>query len=120
MRLIDPRYNPPNHGVLADSAFPVSGLLRVKIMTPLKDDELERAPIELQRGLSLKSGEITSQRQAAEWRMGAVPKVYKQLMLPLPFNQKVRARRILNIHKLYNYRVRKIGISQIRSYFNGC
>jgi hypothetical protein len=63
------------------------------------------------------SAAITSIRQAAEWGMGAVEKVYKRLQLDLPYNQKTRAQRLENIHRLYNFRVRQTGISQIRSTF---
>jgi hypothetical protein len=49
--------------------------------------------------------------------MGEVSKVYRQLLLPLPFNASRRQLRLNNIHKLYNYRVRKTGISQILNYF---
>ena len=34
---------------------------------------------------------ITSLRQACEWVMGAVEKVYMHLLLPLPFNKVTRA-----------------------------
>ena len=69
------------------------------------------------KGLLRMTSAITSLRQAAEWGMGAVPKVYRHLDLPLPFDPSVRAVRLNNIHKLYNFRTRFTGISQIRSHF---
>lgn len=116
-KLADPRYTLDGHGVLADSAFPVSGSMHTKIMTPMKDGEWERAAPHLQAGLAIMNAVITSMRQSAEWGMGAVSKVYRRLLMRLPFNQEVRARRLYNLHHLYNYRVRRTGISQIRSYF---
>jgi hypothetical protein len=50
-------------------------------------------------------------RQHAEWGMGAVEKIYRRLLLPLPFDQEVRGRRLAIIFKLYNYRVRTTGFS---------
>ena len=117
LKLIDDQYCLPDHGVLSDSAFPVSGRMTGRIMTPLKDGELEKAPVDLQPGIAAMSNAITSLRQAAEWGMGAVSKVYRQLLLPLPFDQVRRALRLKTIHLLYNFRVRTTGISQIRSYF---
>lgn len=117
LKLMDEAINLPDHGVLADSAFPVAGDLERRIMSPLKDGEIDRAPPDLVTGLAAMSAAITSLRQAAEWGMGAVSKVFRRLLLRLPFHQQRRAVRLANIHHLYNYRVRSTGISQIRSYF---
>jgi hypothetical protein len=103
--------------VLADSAFPVAGRMFNKIITPLKDGELEKTPVELVPALLIMSAAITSMRQSAEWGMGAVGKVYRQLNNHLPFDQEVRGRRLSNMFRLYNFRVRRTGISQIRNYF---
>jgi hypothetical protein len=116
-KLLDENINLPNHGVLSDSAFPVRKGLEGKILTPLKDGDLERQPIHLQVVIQACSNAITSMRQSAEWGMGAVEKVYRRLLNKLPFDQDVRARRLDVIYRLYNFRVRMTGISQIRSYF---
>jgi hypothetical protein len=42
-KLLRDDINLPDHGVLSDSAFPVNGKLFKRIMTPLKDNDLERA-----------------------------------------------------------------------------
>ena len=89
-----------------------------KIITPLKENDIERAPPGTVQILSSLSTAITSMRQAAEWGMGAVEKVYRRLTLKLPYNQNRRALRIKNLFKLYNFRVRTTKISQIRTYFN--
>jgi hypothetical protein len=39
--------------------------------------------------------------------------------LPLPYDPEVRGRRLNNIFRLADYRVRTVGISQIRSTFSG-
>ncbi len=88
-----------------------------RIVTPLKDGDLERAEPELRPGLVSMSAAITTMRQSAEWGMGAVEKVYRQLLLPLPFDFYKRGLRLKTIYLLYNFRIRTTGVSQIRSYF---
>ena len=104
-------------GIIADTAFPVSKQLVGKIISPLKEGELERAHPHAQRALLRLSAEITSCRQACEWGVGSVEKVWRQLLLPLPYNQNVRHKRLNNIHRLWNFRVRTTGISQILNTF---
>jgi hypothetical protein len=114
---MDPLLNLEGYGVLSDSAFPVSGAMFGKIMTPMKDGELERAHPDARPALIQLSSAITTMRQSAEWGMGAVEKPYPRILEPLPFDQNIRGKRIKILFLLYNYRVRRTGISQIRSYF---
>ncbi|KAF4135119.1 DDE superfamily endonuclease, partial [Phytophthora infestans] len=100
-----------------DSAFPVSDEMAGRIITPLKDGDLERASRECRRGLIAMSNAITCVRQSAEWGMGCASKCFRQLLLPLPYNPEKRRLRLSNIYHLYNLRVRESGISQIRSVF---
>lgn len=116
-KLIDERLSLQDHGVLSDSAFPVSGRLFGRILTPMKDGDLDRAHPAARRALTAISEAITSLRQPAEWGMGSTEKVYHRLTNRLPYNQRIRGRRLLTIMLLYNYRVRVTQISQIRSYF---
>ena len=88
--------NLPDYDVLSDSAFPVSGELFKRIVTFLKENDLERSAPAARPALAALSNAITSMRQAAEWGMGAVEKVYRRLLEPLPFDQKRRGRRILS------------------------
>ncbi|ETO63233.1 hypothetical protein F444_19048 [Phytophthora nicotianae P1976] len=117
LRLADPLWTVEGCGVVADSAFPVSRALFGRIRTPLKDGDLERAHIECRLGLVALSNAITSVRQAAEWGMGSAERCYRRLQLRLPFDPQERGRLLRNIYRLYNFRVRKTGISQIRSVF---
>ena len=110
--------NVPNHGVLSDSVFPVSGAMFGRILTPLKEDDLERSHQLARPMLARLSTAITSMRQSAEWGMGAIEKVYRRLLERMTFDQKRRALRIDTVFHLFNYRVRTTGISQIRSYFD--
>ncbi|KAG9406776.1 hypothetical protein AC1031_003100 [Aphanomyces cochlioides] len=77
--------------IVADSAFPVTGRCEGKVITPLKEGDLDRQPPECRLALQAMSDSIVSLRQAAEWGMGAVGKVYRQLQLPLPFDPDLRA-----------------------------
>jgi hypothetical protein len=49
--------------------------------------------------------------------MGSAPKTYRQLMLPLPYAPGKRQLMLENIYRLYNVRVRRTGLSQIRNVF---
>jgi hypothetical protein len=117
LKMCDPLLVGENMKLASDSAFPIRGDLEGKIITPLKEGDIDRVPPECRLGMQMMSDSITSLRQAAEWGMGAACKVYRQLMLPLPFNPECRAQRLTNIFRLYNFRVRRTGISQIKNVF---
>ena len=117
--MIDPTLTHPDTRVASDSAFPVSGPLFGKIITPLKKGELARVDPVLRFVTLQMSAACTSIRQAAEWGMGSVEKVWRILLLKLPFNPALRQLRLENIHRLHNVRVRLTGISQIRTVFGG-
>jgi hypothetical protein len=105
------------HGIVADTAFPVSNEMAGKIITPLKDGDLDRAHPDTHAALIALSNAITSLRQNCEWGVGSIEKVWRQLIIPLSYNQNVRKRRLANIFRLWNFRVRTTGISQIKTYF---
>jgi hypothetical protein len=62
---------------------------------------------------------ITSVRQAAEWGIGSMQKVYSQLNLPLSYDPELYGLRLNNIFRMSKFRVRTVGISQIRITFSG-
>ena len=88
-----------------------------KIITPLKDGDLARMPREARAGAIRFNTACTSIRQAAEWGMGAVEKVWRILLLPLSFDPEQRRVRLIILYRLYNLRVRFSKISQIRTVF---
>jgi hypothetical protein len=90
-----------NHGLVSDTAFPVGQHLIGKIITPLKEGDLDRANPRAQLALITLSNSITSLRQACEWGVGSIEKVWRQLLVPLPFNQKTREIRLNNIFRLW-------------------
>jgi hypothetical protein len=81
-----------NLGVVADSAFPTTKEMRGRILTPLKDGELEKLDVSVQIGARAMNNAIISIRQAAEWGVGSLEKVYARLKLRLPYNQQLRAK----------------------------
>ena len=118
LKLKDDEMTLPDHGLISDTAFPRTKENKGIIMTPLKEGELERAAPADQGRLLRESARITSLRQACEWGMGSAPKCFRQLLLPLPYNQDTRALRLSNIFRLYNFRVRTTGITQIGTVFH--
>lgn len=109
--------NLEHHGVLSDSAFPCKAGLEGKIISPLKFGDLNKIDITLHQEAEALSSAITSARQSCEWGMGAVEKVYRRLLRKLPFDKDLRRIRLDTIYRLYNYRVRTTGISEIRTHY---
>ncbi|KAE9059926.1 hypothetical protein PF010_g30420 [Phytophthora fragariae] len=85
----------------------------------MKDGDIEKIVPSLRSLARTLHNAITSVRQAAEWGMGNMQKVYSRLNLPLPYDPVLRGVRINNIFRMANYRVRTVGISQIRTTFSG-
>jgi hypothetical protein len=63
--------------LVSDTASPVSNEMLGKILTPLKEGDIEKAPPYLRDILSSISAACTSIRKSAEWGMGAVAKIYR-------------------------------------------
>ncbi|EGZ04590.1 hypothetical protein PHYSODRAFT_536076 [Phytophthora sojae] len=117
-KLVSAELNPDDrYGVVADSAFPCSGDMIGRIMTPLKDGDASRLVPSVRAAAKALSGAITSIRQSAEWGMGSIEKVYHRLLMPLPYDRSKRQQRLDNIFRLTNYRVRAVSISEIRTTF---
>ncbi|KAJ8566614.1 hypothetical protein ON010_g6510 [Phytophthora cinnamomi] len=117
-KLSSPELNPdPRYGVVADSAFPCSADMTGKIMTPLKEGDANRLVPSVRSVAKALSSAITSIRQSAEWGMGSIEKVYHRLLVPLPYDKSKRRQRLDNLFRLANYRVRTVGISEIRTTF---
>ncbi|KAI9907766.1 hypothetical protein PsorP6_004735 [Peronosclerospora sorghi] len=118
-KLLDPTATLQHLGVLADAAFPVTGCMLGRIVTPLKNGDLLRAVAQGANEAEVErvNSALISIRQTAEWGMSALDRVFRRLLGLLPFDPVVRRRRLANIHHLYNLRVRTTSISQIRTVF---
>jgi len=112
-KLLDRSLTIEGYGLVSDSAFPAAKTMFSAIVTPLKDGELEGISVPLQHYCGQVSSEITSMRQTCEWGMGAIQKPFRRLTMPLPFDYNVRQRRLCNLFRLWNLRVRTTGITQV-------
>ncbi|KAE9203983.1 hypothetical protein PF004_g17978 [Phytophthora fragariae] len=78
-KLQGPVYFPNTRmNVVSDSSFPCLTAMARRILTPLKDGDLERLWSSLKSSARTIHNAITSVRPAAEWGMGSVQKVYSR------------------------------------------
>jgi len=117
-KLVDSTINPDaRYGAIADSAFQCGDDMRGRIMTPLKEGDLARLVPSVRAVAHRKSKAIMFIRQAIEWGMGSVEKVFHRLGLPLPYDVQKRRARLDNLFRLANYRVRIMEIRETRTTF---
>ncbi|KAG9023439.1 hypothetical protein FS837_005810 [Tulasnella sp. UAMH 9824] len=110
---------PAGFSLLSDTAFPrTETALRGRIIAPLKSGQrLPVDPAEKEAILAL-NREIVTARQAAEWGMRSIQSTFGRLRVPLDANDSLRRQRIFAVVlRLHNLRVRRVGISQIRSVY---
>ena len=117
LKLCDPTLIGEGMKLASDSAFPNRGDLEGKIVTPLKEGDIDRVPPQCRLAMQIMSDSITSLRQAAEWGDGSRLQSISAIDAPVPYNPECRALRLNNIFRLYNFRVRRTGISQIKTVF---
>lgn len=112
--------------IVADSAFPHREDMEGIILTPLRKDEQERLESAVKHGrLSRQdyerkmatSAQITSCRQAAEWSMRSLQGTFSRLKATLTTDQVKRARLIRICLYLFNLRVRRVGLMQVRTVY---
>uniref|UniRef100_H3GRG7 DDE Tnp4 domain-containing protein n=1 Tax=Phytophthora ramorum TaxID=164328 RepID=H3GRG7_PHYRM len=97
-------YNGWLHSVFVTGTicFAVDG----RILTPLKDGDIDRLVPSLRSFARTLHNAITSVHQAAEWGMGSMQKVYSRLNIPLPYDPGRCGRRLNNIFRMTNFRIR--------------
>lgn len=107
---------PEPFAILADTAFPRSEELRTKILSPLKENEIDN----LSRDdceVRAQSRVITSVRQAAEWGMRTVQSVNPRLKVHLPSDKSKRAMLLEICFRLHNVRASFNLPNQIRNVY---
>ncbi len=114
--LSDPEFVDEGFGLVSDSAFPA--IEGARIISPLKENELDRAHPDARPAMVALSNDILSLRQACEWGVGSIEKVWRQFQMPMPLSFHLRNLRIKNIFHLWNFRVRTTGITQIGNVFS--
>jgi hypothetical protein len=110
---------PEGYYLIANTAFPRGAeQVSMHIRAPIKSrDRLPDNPEE-RLNLDAVNRQILSCRQAAEWGMRALQGSFGRLQLPLPAeNQGQRADLIEICIRLYNLRVRTVGINQIKNVY---
>ncbi|ETL84312.1 hypothetical protein L917_15833, partial [Phytophthora nicotianae] len=108
-KLLNPKFCPVSRmNVVSDSAFPCSTELTGRILTPLKDGDIDRILPSLRSGLCTLHNAITSVRQSIEWDMGSMQQPPQS---PAPYHPELRGLRIDNNFRMSNYRVRTVVIS---------
>ena len=116
---------PSGFAILADSAFPRGGGdLAGKIIRARKANEhgdrsgvprsswMAAVEVMLERAMS-------SERQSAEWGVRALKGPFKRLTTKLPPDSWARYRLLAVSSHLYNFRVRKVGLNQIKTVYFG-
>lgn len=110
------------YSIVADTAFPRKDAMAGKIITPLKQDEADRLSKTKSRdeliALHRNHMQTVSIRQAAEWGMRQVQCCFARLKLPLPLDKHLRLLILETVVLAHNYRVRKVGLSQIRTVYS--
>lgn len=114
--LLDPTRTAPELGIIADTAFPRTGPLEQKILTPSSFDSLSINTEVAYREL-LRHQLITSLRQSAEWGMRALQGTFGRLKVPQTHHHKKRSRCLLSIALLHNFRTTYVGFNQIATVF---
>jgi len=114
---------PKGYCLLGNSAFPrVAGELQGKIIRARKSNEfsgrngvpsnafLAATEVMLERAMP-------SERQSAEWGIRSIKGPFKRITVALPNNSYHRKRTLTLVCHLYNYRVRRVGLNQIRTVY---
>ena len=118
-------YTPSGYAVLADSAFTRGGgFLEGEILRARKSNEMgSNSNVPRSTWLAavdtLLESALPSERQSAEWGLRALKGPFARLKTVLPADAHARYRILgLCVH-LYNLRVRKVGLNQIRTVSSG-
>jgi hypothetical protein len=104
------------YAIAADTAFPRNGLLEDKILTSLKNGDLDEDPIIAHLQLRFHSM-VTSLRQVVEWGMRAIQGTFGRLKIPMTSNKRVRRNILEGIVLIHNIRTENMGINQITTVF---
>ncbi|KAF1785988.1 hypothetical protein GQ600_16035 [Phytophthora cactorum] len=116
-KLLDSRRCPDQSlGVVSDSAFPCSSAMRGRILTTLKDGDIDRLLPSVRRPLGCC---ITPSRQCGKQRSGVWVVSRRSTTGAVTVAVRTGEKTIMlsNIFHLAKYRVRTTGISQIRTMF---
>lgn len=116
--LLRPDLTPSHYCIVADTAFPRTGSMYGRILTPPKIGELEQWR-QHYASTNLKPEAVVRVRQAAEWGMHTLQSVFARLSVPIAYDPPFNASLLLLIFHLFNLRARCDNTGQIRTVYCG-
>lgn len=118
-RLLDLAQTPAHYALVADTAFPRKDpQLRNKIITPLKVGDVYAANLSI-RAQQTYNTEVIRARQGVEWGMHSLQSAFARLHVTLPFDPPYTSCLLRLIFHLFNLRVRRVQLNQIRTVYYG-
>jgi len=115
MALADPVRTPNPFCIVGDIGFQLESMAH-KVKTPRKENEFSSHPATRARQERVQQY-IVRVRQAAEWGMRQLQGSFGRLKTELPADDQKRLLLLRVIAHLYNFRVRVIGVNQIRTVY---
>jgi hypothetical protein len=118
-KLLNPMETPSPYCLIADSAFPSTKELQDRIITPPKVNQIYENNYNSVRSNTATAAEVIKARQGVEWGMHSLQSAFARLGVPLPFDPPYTHCLLKLIFHLYNLRVRKVGLNQLRTVYCG-
>ena len=115
--LLDPLQTPAQFSLIADTAFPRTGEMFGRIITPPKVGELEQWREEHE--VTMSPAAVVRVRQAAEWGMHTLQSVFARLGIPVAYDPPFNSSLLLLIFHLFNLRTRCVGLNQTQTVYYG-
>ncbi|PPQ64806.1 hypothetical protein CVT26_002638 [Gymnopilus dilepis] len=111
---------PAGYYLVTDTAFPqgTADIQGIKIKAPMKSGARLPHNRQAREQLMDMNNQLLSFRQTAEWGMRALQGSFGRLRVPLDINKNTQRGDLLEtVVRLYQLRVRKVGINQIRNVY---
>lgn len=113
----------PGYGILADSAFPLAAKhIKAKLSARGKQTSGESGK-GIPKSVFLSAVErivdqaMPNENQAAEWDVNAIKRPFSRLSTKIPADSYRRCRILTIVAHLYNYRVRNVGLNQLKTVY---
>jgi hypothetical protein len=118
-RLLNSSQTPSHFALIADSAFPSNKDMIDRIITPPKVDQIYKNNLNSSRRNTASATEVIRARQGVEWGMHSLQSTFARLHVPLPYDPPHTRCLLKLIFHLFNLRVRKVGLNQLRTVYSG-
>jgi hypothetical protein len=118
-KLLDRAQTPIQYGLIADTAFPRNEpQLKDKIITPRKVGDTYAVNVSI-AAQNAYNTEVLRARQGVEWGMHSLQSTFARLHVTLPFDPPYTSCLLRLIFHLFNLRVRRVELNQIRTVYYG-